>query len=354
MQHRFCFLGLLAGILLGVLAAPVAHAQIGGARTMQFLDLPTSARLAGLGGANVSAPAPNDPQAVLGNPALLDSAMTGKLAFSYVNFVRDLSQNSLQYGFRAGKLGTLSAGLTYLGYGTLDGFDDAGNSTGTFSAQDYAFSLTAARRQGPFTLGATVRLAASAYAANKSSAVAADFGARFQHPEHQLSVGLAVRTVGVQLRAFEGAEREPLPFDVQLGVSFKPAHMPVRFSATAHRLYQADVVYLDPSAPGKLDENNNEIKPKKTVADKIGRHLIGSAEILLSKNLNLRVGYNYLRRRELRLENVSGGSGFSFGAMLKAGAFQLEFTRALYGPAGGGTYLTVVSDLHRVFRRKSS
>lgn len=350
MSHRFrsCLF-----LVLGCLITTVARAQIGGRRTMQFLDLPTNARLASLGGANVSAPAPNDPQAGLSNPALLDSAMAGKLAFSYVNFVSDIAQNSLQYGFRAGRLGTMSAGLTYLGYGKFEGFDEAGNSTGTFSAQDYALSLTAARHQGPFTLGATLRLAASAYAANKSSAVAADFGARFQHPARQLSVGLAVRTVGVQLKAFDGAEREPLPFDVQLGVSYKPEHMPVRFSATAHRLYQGDIVYLDPSAKGKLDENNNEIKPTKKLADKIGRHFVGGLEVLLSKNVNLRVGYNYLRRRELRLENVSGGAGFSFGAMVKAGAFQLEFTRAIYSPAGGGTYLTVVSDLGRVFHKKN-
>ena len=350
MQHRFRFGWLLlAGCFA---AAPAAHAQIGGQRAMQFLDLPTNARLAGLGGQNVSAPAPNDPQAVLSNPALLDSAMAGKLAFSYVNFVSDVAQNSLQYGFGAGRLGTLSAGLTYLNYGAFEGFDDAGNSTGAFSAHDYAFSLTAARHQGPFTLGATLRLAASAYAANKSSAIAADFGARFQHPTRQLSVGLVVRTVGVQLKAFDGADREPLPFDVQLGLSYKPEHMPVRFSATAHHLYQGDIVYLDPNAKGKLDENNNEIKPKKTLGDKIGRHFTGSAEIILSQNINLRVGYNYLRRRELRLENVSAGAGFAFGAMVKAGAFQLEFTRALYGPAGGGTYLTVVSDLNRLFRKK--
>ncbi len=336
-----------------VFAGFSAHAQIGGQRTMQFLDLATNARLAGLGGINVSAPAPNDPQAGLSNPALLDTAMAGKLAFSYVNFVADLAQNSLQYGFRAGRLGTLSAGLTYLNYGSFEGFDEAGNTTGSFSAHDYALSLTAARHQGPFTLGATLRLAAAAVAANKSSAIAADFGARFQHPTHQLSVGLVVRTVGVQLRPFDGADREPLPFDVQLGVTYKPEHMPVRFSATAHHLYQADVVYLDPSAKGKLDENNNEIKPKKSLGDKIGRHFVGSAEVILSKNLHLRAGYNYLRRRELRLENVSGGAGFSFGVMVRVSAFQLEFTRAIYSPAGGGSYLTLVSDLHRVFRKKN-
>jgi hypothetical protein len=349
MNQRFLRSGLLLSFAL---AAATAHAQIGGQRAMQFLDLSTNARQAALGGANVSAPAALDPQAVLANPALIDTAMAGKLAFSYVNFVSDIAQNSLQYGFKAGKLGTLSAGLTYLNYGSFNSFDEAGISTGTFNAQDYAFSLTAARQQGPFTLGVTARLAASTYAANKSSAVAADFGARFQHPTKQFSVGLVVKNVGVQLKPFDGADREPLPFDVQLGVSYKPEHMPVRFSLTAHRLYQLDIVYLDPAAKGKLDENNNEIKPKKTLADQIGRHFIGSAEILLSKNVNVRIGYNYLRRREMRLENVSGGAGFSFGAMIKIGAIQLEFTRAMYGPAGGGTYLTLVSDLNRIFKKK--
>lgn len=340
-------------LLLALLTAASAHAQIGGRRAMQFLDVPTNARQAGLGGINVSAPAPGDPQAVLANPALIDTVMRGKLAFSYNNYVADISQNSLQYGFKAGKLGTLSAGLTYLSYGKFDGYDEAGNAMGTFSAQDYAFSLTGAHQQGPFTLGATVRAAFSSYAGNRSAAALADFGARFQHPTSQLSIGLVVRNVGYQLKAFDGADREPLPFDAQLGITYKPEHMPMRFTVTAHHLYQYDIVYLDPNAKGKQDENGNEIKPHKTVADKIARHFVGSAELLLSKNINVRFGYNYLRRRELRLENVSGGAGFSFGAMIKAGAFQVEFTRAIYSVAGGGTYLTVVSDLGRIFKKKN-
>lgn len=333
-----------------------AYAQLGGRRAFQVLDLPTNARLASLGGVNVSAPTTDgtDPQVALNNPALLLSEHQGKLAFSYLNFVGDVRQNSLLYAFGAGKAGTLAAGLTYLNYGDFDGYDEAGNPTGTFAARDYAFTLSGAHQQGPFTLGASAKLAMASYAGNKSSALVADVGAVFQHPTRQFTVGLTMRNAGMQLSTFPGADREPVPFDVQLGLSFKPEHMPMRFSLAAHKLYQFDIVYLDPAAKGKLDENNNEIKPHTTVGDKIARHFVGGAELLLSKNFQLRAGYNYLRHRELRLENAGGGAGLSFGAMVKIGAFEFDFTRATYSAAGGGTYLTVISDLNRVFKKKAA
>ncbi len=344
---------LLTALLFSSCVLP-ASAQIGGRRAFQFLDLPNHAKLAALGGVNVSSPSGYDPLMVQANPALLSAEMRGKLGFSYLNFASDIGQNSLQYAFGAGKLGTLSAGLTYLNYGSFDQTDDAGNPLGTFAAHDYALSLSGAHVQGPFTLGATVKLAGAAYAANKSSALVADLGALFKHPTREFTVGLAVKNIGAQLRPFDGADREPLPFDAQLGLSYKPEHMPLRFSLTAHRTYQFDIVYLDPNAKGQLDENNNEIKPRKTIADKVARHFVGGAELLLGQNVNLRAGFNYLRRRELRLDNASGGAGFSFGAMVRISSFQLDFTRAWYSVAGGGTYLTVVSDLNRMFKKKSS
>ena len=143
-----------------------------------------------------------------------------------------------------------------------------------------------------------------------------------------------------------------MPLDVQLGTSFKPEHLPFRFSFTAHHLQQLDIVYLDPNQRGQLDENGEEIKPRKTLGDKIARHFVVGGELLLSKNLNVRLGYNHLQRRELRLENTSGGAGFSFGVMLRISQFQLDYTHAGYHASGGANYFTIARNLDSLFKKQ--
>jgi hypothetical protein len=143
-----------------------------------------------------------------------------------------------------------------------------------------------------------------------------------------------------------------MPFDVQVGASFKPEHMPLRLSVTAHHLHKFDIVYLDPTQKGVIDLEGNEIKPKKTFADKLGRHFVVGGEFILSKNFHLRMGYNYLRRKELRLQTKSGGAGFSFGFMMRVKSFEIGYSKAYYHVAGGSNYLTVTTNFGRLLKKK--
>ena len=65
------------------------------------------------------------------------------------------------------------------------------------------------------------------------------------------------------------------------------------------------------------------------------------AALVLSKNLEFRVGYNHLQRRELRLENTTGSAGFSIGGMLAVAGFQLDYTYATLQAAGTSNYFTL-------------
>jgi hypothetical protein len=161
-------------------------------------------------------------------------------------------------------------------------------------------------------------------------------------------VGLVLKHMGFQVRTFQGREREPAPFEVQAGLSFKPEHMPFRFSVTAHHLQQPDIVYQD--TVGQAQSNQ---PLKKALADQIARHLVVGGEVLLSKNLQLRVGYNHLRRQELRLDNAPGAAGLSLGFLLRIRGFQLDYARGFYHQAGGSNFFTVGTDLGRLFKKKS-
>ena len=349
--RRYFLLGSIV-LLMTVLADISAFAQVGGQRAFSFLNLPVSAKQAALGGANVSA-RDADGTMLFANPALLNAEMDGRLALGYVDYLADIKQSSALYVFNTQHAGRFGVGLTYLSYGAFEQFDAAGNSMGEFSANEYALSASDAYTSGNFTLAGTLKLAVSGIAGNHSVAALADLGALFKHPTQDFTVGLVVRNAGYQLKTYVGSGHEPMPLDVQLGTSFKPEHMPLRMSITAHHLQQLDLVYLDPNQRGQLDADGNEVIPKKNLGDQIARHFAAGAELLLSKNFNLRVGYNHLQRRELRLDNVSGGAGFSFGAMVRISQFQLDYTRATYHASGAANYFTIARNLDSLFKKSN-
>ena len=49
----------------------------------------------------------------------------------------------------------------------------------------------------------------------------------------------------------------------------------------------------------------------------LANHFIFQAEILINKNVHLRTGFDYHRRQELKLEQLPGLSGFTFGLGFK-------------------------------------
>ncbi|AIZ65257.1 hypothetical protein PK28_14095 [Hymenobacter sp. DG25B] len=343
---------MLLSLALAGLPGFSARAQIGGQHAFEFLTLPASAKLAGLGGVNVSA-RDADGTMLLGNPALLNEEMDGRASLTYIDYLADIRQSTATYVFNSSQLGRMGVGLTYLNYGRFEQFDAAGNSLGEFSVNEYALGITKAVTTGNFTLGGTAKLAVSGIAGNHSVGTVLDAGGLFKHPTTDFTVALAVKNLGYQLRPYAGSGREPLPLDVQMGATIKPEHMPLRFSLTAHHLQQFDIVYLDSTQRGKLDENNEEIKPKKSVGDKIARHFVVGGELVLSKNFQVRVGYNHLRRRELRLDTRSGGAGLSFGVTFKLSQFQIDYTRAYYHVSGASNYFTLARSLDSIFKKNS-
>ncbi|MFD2245956.1 type IX secretion system protein PorQ [Pontibacter ruber] len=344
-------MALVLGSLLGI--SLTAQAQVGGQRGFLFLELPANAKLAALGGVNVSAGA-HDVNMVAANPALLNPDMDNQLSLSYTGYLADIKQSNVAYAFNHEKYGRWAASINYLNYGDFVQRDATGLEEGTFSVNDYTFNLSHARQAEAFTIGATAKVAVSSMAGNKAVGVLADVGGAFKHPEKDLTVGLAFKNIGYQVKAYDGAERQAMPFDAQLGVSYKPEHMPLRLSLTAHHLYQFDIVYLDPNEKGRLDENGNEIKEEKKLGDKIARHFAVGAEFLFSKNFQARAGYNHLRRKELRLDTNSGGAGFSLGLMLRVRAFELNYGSAFYHPSGASHYVTVSTSTQTFLKKKSS
>ena len=118
--------------------------------------------------------------------------------------------------------------------------------------------------------------------------------------------------------------------------------MPLRFSFTGYNLVKSNVTYYNTAAgdeePGALD--------------KIFRRINFGAEILIHKNVNVLVGYNYLVHQELKLENAGGAAGLSFGFSARIKSIEFVFSRSAYVVGNAGYNFTLLMDVNRLFRKK--
>lgn len=334
---------IVCALSIGLPAA--GHGQAGGGRSMTFLNTPGIAKLSALGGINISNVHDNAGM-YLYNPALLQTHHHNVFAIHHTFYFADIQLNTLAYALDLGKLGMWSAGLIYMNYGLLDGFDDTGMETGGFSVADYAISLGHSHTSGAFTAGINVKLASSRLAGFDASALLADLGVIFVHPLHDLTLGLTLRNAGVVLRDFTASSESRLPMDLILGSSFKPTHMPFRFSLNLHQLHRLGSYY-----PGFRQSGSPQEEPG--ILDLALRHLVVGTELLLSDNFNLRMGYNHRMRQELRLPETAGGAGLAYGMHFKWRGAAFDLSRMHFHAAGALTQLGLNIDFKKGFKRST-
>jgi len=290
-----------------------AIAQVGNV-SFTFLNTPSAARLAALGGQNVSL-VDRDVNLFTVNPALVSDSLAGTASASYQFYVADIGNSQFVYAPEFKSIGTLVFGVQQMGYGSLQGYDESGIPIGEFKGHETALYISRSHQAGNFRFGATMKGVFSNLGGYRASALALDLGGAFVHPDGSWTVGMAMRNIGVVLKDYSGTGESRLPFDLVVGTTFKPSHMPVRFSVTAHH----------------LDEwGTSNVEEEQTTLDQVFSHLNFAGEILLSKSVNVLVGYNFLTHREFALETVGGTAGLSLGFSIKVKQFELTAARASY------------------------
>ncbi|MDJ1495597.1 type IX secretion system protein PorQ [Cytophagaceae bacterium DM2B3-1] len=340
------------GCILLILYSCIGKSQsLGGHNGFAFLSQPSNATIASSGGINVSN-ADFDVNRQSSNPALLNKEMDKHLSISYIPFFAQIQAFSSAYAdqFRGNRFGV---GIHYMNYGTMEETDASGNVTGTFQASDYSVSLSHARTEGAYTLGVTVKFIGSAIANYSSYGVAMDLGGVWKHPKKDWTIGLVIKNAGLTLKKYTPeASQQVMPFDVQIGTTFKPEFMPFRFFITAHHLHQPDIAYDDPTLNTSLDANGNVVSKKISFADKVARHITLGTELVLAKAFYIRLGYNHLVHQEMRLFNGAFNAGFSFGFQLKLKSLHIGYARFYQQAAGGVSYITLTANLGGLIKRK--
>ncbi|HNZ62191.1 MAG: type IX secretion system protein PorQ [Paludibacteraceae bacterium] len=294
----------------------------------QFLDLPVSSRIAAMGGTNVSLK-DNDINFSFCNPSLLTDKTNNFLSLSMANYLSDIQYGSAVFGKNFKNKHYMAFGVQYVDYGTFQEATEENQIIGEFTAKDmalyvmYAYPLTE-----KISVGGTFKPIYSAYERYSSFGVAIDAGVSYNDPTSFFSAGLVLRNIGSQIKGYysdeEGQHYEPLPFNIQLGVTKKLAYAPLRFTGTFHNLQHWDLSYA--SSTSSSQDETKDIG----FFDMALRHFIFNAEFIPSNNFYLTLGYNFRRAKEMKVEDFKSQAGLSFGGGIKLYKFHVGFGMSTY------------------------
>lgn len=334
-------------VLTSLFFCTTLFAQTGGTNSFSFLNLAYNARSMGLGTHFITV---KDQDLSLGvnNPSLLNSSMD-----KYVSFNQAFSPGGINYGMvnyaRNFKNDIVGLGhIRFVDYGKMTRRDAFGNDQGTFKPMDMIIGVSASKPFSPrLTIGATFNLIYSQLASYSSFGASLDFAGNYYNEEKQFLATLVVKNAGYQFKGYTEKKHDPLPVDVQFGVSKKLAHAPFRFSILAHSLNRWDLSYVDPNAKPTIDALTGDTipVPKASFIDKLGRHFTLQTEVLLSKNIHFRAAMDIQKRQEMKLIERPGTSGFSLGLGLYFKKFSVDYGFAVVSRAGFQHMFTLTTNL---------
>ncbi len=321
----------LLALMVCLLTLPSSMMAQGGEQGFLFLNLPNSARHAALGGGGVAL-YDADLSFALYNPAVLSEKSHNVLALNYSNYLTDVNIGSAVYARTIGSTKNhLAWGVNFLDYGKFQRVSAEDLLLGSFSAKDIALNILYSRDIAPcLSAGVNLKPFFSFYDRYHAGGMAVDLGMNLHLDKAYFSAGLAVRNIGWQFGGFHSKDgvtaREALPLDIQLGISQRFPHAPIRLSLTLHNLQKWR---LSPERAASSSTFINE-ETKIGVGDMLFRHTIWNVEILPTDYLHFIVSYNHRRHAEMRYLGVKSLAGFSVGAGFKVQNISVDLGIASY------------------------
>lgn len=323
-RHLIISLVASASCSLGV------SAQDGG-NAYNFLNIPVSSRVYGLGGHNITI-IDDDINLVEQNPALLGPEFEKQIGLNYMHYIGGSNFMGARFGNCISEHNAWAVGIQYYGYGEFKAADIDGTVSGTFNANDLAFSATYSHDiNDQFRGGITLKALSSKYEDYSAFALCADMGINYFNVEKDLSLSLVLKNLGGQLSKFnESYDR--LPWDIQLGYSQFLKNTSIRISVTATNLNKWNLPYY------AREDNNSTSSPlveKSSFGNNLFRHLTFAAEYVPSDKFYVGLGYDHKTRTDMSTYSRNFLSGFSLGAGLKTSSFGVGV--ALAQPHTGAT-----------------
>jgi hypothetical protein len=277
--------------------------------TFEFLGVEQNARAGALAGSFVANG--DDANVIFYNPAGISQHQGTPVSFSYTSYFVDISSASLAVTHDFG-IGRFSAGLVYFGYGDMAKMDEYANNFGDFGAHDMAFLLGYGSQMGEnFYYGLNAKFIYSGIDDYTSTGLAFDLGLQYVIPESQWNFGFSVLNLGSQLESY-GGHKEDLPLDMRLGFSKRVERTPFMIFFSFNRLNE--------------DEDN---------FFKHFQYFTGGAEIILGPSFKLRLGYDNMKRKDMKVGGSAGLAGISGGVGIKIKDYNVDYGYSSWGLIGG-------------------
>ncbi len=305
MTTRNCLQILLATIAM-IFTSPVGAFAGSGATSGDFLTIPVFSRGTALSGAWVADA--GGAGALYYNPAGIARDRSGEISVSHSELLQDLRLNNISLAIPTPR-GGIGLGVTYLGYGNINGYDAAGIATGSLHAFSLALQLGYAQRLSDvLSVGAVAKPMIERLDAQTARTVTFDFGLRADFG--RVAFGAQYANVGGSLQFLN--ERMELPRALRVGASLRTAGLGSTFSVAAAK--------------------------EKGEAVSLG----GGLEYQYNSMLTFRGGYG------ASLERASSASdGFSVGAGMLLGNLMFDYTYRPTATSEGVHYITASVRLGR-------
>jgi hypothetical protein len=331
----------------------VAFAQYSnGSNAFTYLNQLNNARAAAVGG-RLYAINDKDICLTLDQPALVNTSQALQFHSSL-----GVLPSGVRYGMLVSavktKWGVFAPYVRYMNYGNFTQTDATGQATGTFNALDYNIGSSYAYTPNPyFKLGAQLNLLGSQLERYSAFALAFQFSALLVHPNEQFMASVGLRNAGFVFKDYTAQSKSTLPLDVYAAVSYKLAHAPFRFSLVGHSLNTPQNIWLDPNAKESLDPLTGDTIPVyvPNLGEKIANHLHFQLELVPKGAVQMRMGFDYNRRQQLKLNDFPGLAGFSFGTRIHVKRFDLDYGIQFYSKAGSIQTIGLSTDLKRLKKK---
>ena len=312
---------IILSFFLALLATSI-QAQDG--RTVyNFLRLPVSAHGAALGGNNISL-VEDDESMIFHNPSLLSNVSDKTILINYMNYMAGVNTASAAFNKVIKERASVAFSGQYINYGSMKEMNADNIQNGEFSAKDISiagyFSYLLTDR---ITGGVAAKFITSYIGEYNSLAMGVDLGLNYYHHESELSISLVAKNLGGQVKSYDD-NFERMPMDMQVGISKRLVHTPLRFSATLTDLTHWNYKFI--------------------------QHLSAGAELILSPQIWIGAGYNFRRAKEMSIENSdheksSNWAGFSLGAGLSLNNFKLNFAYGKYHVSSSSILINIAYTL---------
>ncbi len=294
-------------ILLLTTASYIAAQAQESQTAYNFLRLPVSAHAAALGGDNTTL-IEDDASLIFNNPALLSSVSDKTIGINFMTYMSGSTTASASFNRNVGDKASWAVTGQYVNYGSMRQTDESNLQTGEFSAKDIAvagyFSYMLSEHVAG---GITAKLISSHIGSYNSMGMGIDLGLNYFNPDKELSLSIVAKNLGGQLSAYND-NYDPMPIDIQLGVSKSFSNTPFRVSATLVDLNHWNYRFIN--------------------------HLVAGVDLSLSQSLWLGAGYNFRHADEMGIENNDGksshGAGLSFGAGINLDRFKMSIAYGKY------------------------